>query len=211
MKGSRSASTWREQVARKLTAREKVALAAAGLSVVLFVFGRWVAVPFFRFVTGAPERIESRLTVLKAYQEVAARSPELKRESRALDDALREHQTFFLPGEKPPLAAAALERRLKELAATVGLNIVSQKILKQKKEEFSVEIPVQIVATGSIGNFRDFMVLLQAEEMYIGINDVAFRSLSRRQARRGSQGAGREKYLQATMTVAGFIPAPEGT
>jgi len=198
-------------VARKLSSREKAALAAAGLAVVLFLFGKWAAVPFLRFVSGAPERIESRLAELKVYQDVVARGPNLESESRALDAALEEHRVFFLPGEKPPLAAAALERRLKELAATVGLNIVSQKILKHRTEEFSVEIPVQIVATGSIDNFRDFIVLLQMEEMYIGVNEMAFRSLARRQVRRGSQGSGREADLQATMTVAGFIPPPDGT
>ena len=62
---SRSASTWRKRVARKLSSREKMALGAAGLAVILFVFGRWAAVPFFRFLSGAPERVESRLTVLR--------------------------------------------------------------------------------------------------------------------------------------------------
>jgi len=198
-------------VARKLSSREKMALAAAGLAVVLFVFGRWAAAPFFRFLSGAPERVESRLTVLKAYQEVVARGPNLGKESRALDAALEKHRVFFLPGEKPPLAAAALERRLKELAAGVGLNIVSQKIIKPRAEEFSVEIPLQIVATGSIGNFRDFILLLQAEKMYVGVNEMSFRSLSRRQSRRGNQGAAREADLQATLTVAGFILPPEET
>lgn len=198
-------------MARKLSSREKMALGAAGLAVILFVFGRWAAVPFFRFLSGAPERVESRLTVLNAYQEVVARGPGLEKENRALDEALEKHRVFFLPGEKPPLAAAALERRLKEMAARVGLNIVSQKIIKPRAEEFSVEIPLQIVATGSIGNFRDFILLLQAEEMFIGVNEMAFRSLSRRQSRRGSQGAGREAGLQATLTVVGFIPPPEGT
>lgn len=188
-----------------------MALAAAGLAVVLFVFGRWAAVPVFRFLSGDPEKIESRLTELNAYQEVVARGPGLERESRALDAALEKHRVFFLPGEKPPLAAAALERRLKELAARVGLNIVSQKIIKPRAEEFSVEIPLQIVATGSIDIFRDFILLLQVEKMYVGVNEMAFRSLSRRQVRRGSQGTGREAGLQATLTVAGFIPPPEGT
>jgi hypothetical protein len=198
-------------VARKLSSREKMALAAAGLAVVLFVLIKWVAVPSFRFLSGASETTESLLTELIAYQEVVARGPGLKRQNQALDAALEKHRIFFLPGEKPPLAAAALERRLKELAARVGLNIVSQKIIKPREEEFSVEIPVQIVATGSISNFRDFILLLQGEKMYIGVNEMAFRSLSRRQTRRGSQGAGRETDLQATLTVAGFIPPADGT
>lgn len=196
---------------RKLSSREKIALAAAGLAVVLFVLIKWVAVPSFRFLSGASETTESLLTELNAYQEVVARGPGLKRQNQALDAALEKHRIFFLPGEKPPLAAAALERRLKELAAMVGLNIVSQKIIKPREEEFSVEIPVQIVATGSISNFRDFILLLQGENMYIGVNEMAFRSLSRRQTRRGSQGAGRETDLQATLTVAGFIPPADGT
>jgi hypothetical protein len=196
-------------MARKLSGREKTALAAGAMAVVLFVFSRWVAVPLVRFVSGAPERIEAGLTVLEAYQAVVARGPGLEKEDSSLDAALERYSVFFLPGEKPPLAAAALERRLKELAGRVGLKIVSQKILAHRPEEFSIEIPVQIVATGTIENFRDFMVLLQGEEVYIGIEEMAFRSLARRQPRRGSQKPGREGSIQATMTVAGFIP-PRG-
>jgi len=196
-------------MARKISSREKMALAAGAVAVALFVFSKWIAVPVVRFVSGAPEQIEAKLTVLEAYQAVVARGPGLESKNSSLDAALERYSVFFLPGEKPPLAAAALERRLKEFAAEVGLKIVSQKILAHRTEEFSIEIPVQIVATGTIENFRDFIVLLQGEEVYIGIEEMAFRSLARRQPRRASQKPERENSIQATMTVAGFIP-PQG-
>ncbi len=195
-------------MARTWSRREKLALAAAGAATALFLLGRWVFVPFFHFATGADERIEEGVAILRAYQEVAAREEGLRQEDRHLDEVLGEYRTFYLPADTPPLAGAALEARLKDLAEKAGLNIVSGKILGPQKREPFVEIPVQIVATGSIEGFRNFIVLAESSEIYIGIREMNIRALGARQLQRpGSRRRTEGADIQATMTVAGLIPS----
>lgn len=195
-------------MARKWSRREKRALAAAALAGVMFLLGRWVLVPLFQFSSGAGERIDGGLEVLRAYQEVVAREPGLREEDRLLGAALDSYRTFFLPADTPPLAGAALEARLKELADQAGLNIVSGKVLGHQRRDTFVEIPVQIVATGSIEGFRNFVVLAESSEIYIGIREMNIRSLGARQLPRSGQRRRAEGAdIQATMTVAGLIPS----
>jgi Tfp pilus assembly protein PilO len=195
-------------MAKKLKKREKLFLLSGGAALLLFVFIKWVALPVARFASEAPERMQTQAAVLQAYEAVVAREESLKKESAAINKTLAKMDGLLLPGETGPLAAAALQTAVKEIAQQAGLEIVSEKVLKQKDREYFVEIPFQIVAKGSIENFRDFMTAVENAEMHIGVSDVNLRALGRRSTR-GAQ-AKSSKGIQATMTVAGLVSAREG-
>jgi hypothetical protein len=193
-------------MARKLNRREKLALLLAGAALVVFFLARVVAIPVVRFASEAPSRIEEQKAVMLAYRAVVAREESLRKEAAAIEKALAGMQAVFLPGQTGPLAAAELQTEVKEMAEQAGLDIVTEKVLKLKKGEHFDEIPFQIVATGTITHFRDFIALLESAEIHIGITEVNFRSLGRRQPVR--MGRPRTKPgIQATMTVSGFVPA----
>jgi Tfp pilus assembly protein PilO len=196
-------------MARKLNKRERLFLFSGGAALVLFFFFKLLFLPVVRFWSGAPERIEEQTDVLLAYQAVVAREESLKQEAGAIDKALTGLEGVLLPGETGPLAAAELQTEVKEIAEQAGLDIVSEKVLKQRDREYFVEIPFQIVATGSIENFRDFIALLESAETHIGISEVNFRSLGRRQPVRGGGRPKNKRGIQATMTVAGLVPAQD--
>lgn len=194
-------------MARKISSREKRFLAAAAGAVLLFAAGRWLAVPWVRSVTGASEVIGERLAVMEAYQGVIAREGILGQEAGALDTALEEYGAYLLPASAPPLAAAELQNRIKAIADRSGLNIQSEKILAHQAGEFYLEIPVQIVATGKVEQVRDFILLLESAETYIGIGALQLRSLARRRSGRGNPGGTASGEIQATITISGLIPA----
>lgn len=192
-------------MARKLNRRERRFLLLGGAALVVFFLARLVVIPVARFASEAPSRIEEQKAVLLAYRAVVDREESLRKEAAAIEKALAGMQGIFLPGQTGPLAAAELQTEVKEIAEQAGLDIVTEKVLKQKKGEHFDEIPFQIVATGSIANFRDFIALLESAEIHIGITEVNFRSLGRRQPVR--MGRPRAKTgIQATMTVSGFVP-----
>ena len=180
-------------------------LVAAGAATALFFFGKWLVIPFLEFESGAADRIESRMKTLEQYGEYVARKTPLLEEQRELEAALGEYRAALLPSDKPPLAAADLQTRLKALAARAGLNIVSEKILDHREKGAFIEIPLQIVAKGSIANLRDFIVLLESADVLIEIEEINLRALSRRQPPRGRATGGKGEEVQATMTVAGLI------
>ncbi len=110
---------------RKIGKRERMFLLAAAAATALFLSGKWLVIPFLQFESGAADRIEDKLEALEKYGEYVARKPLLLEEDRALEAALREYGIALLPSDKPPLAAAALQTRLKELAARAGLERTS--------------------------------------------------------------------------------------
>ena len=189
---------------RKIGKRERMFLLAAAAATALFLSGKWLVIPFLQFESGAADRIEDKLEALEKYGEYVARKPLLLEEDRALEAALREYGIALLPSDKPPLAAAALQTRLKELAARAGLDIVSEKILNHREKGAFIEIPLQIVAKGSIDNLRDFIVSLEEADVLIEIEEINLRALSRRRPPRGGS-----EEVQATMTVAGLISSGE--
>ena len=126
-------------MARKLGKRERMFLFAAGAATALFLSGKWLVIPFLQFESGAAGRIEGKLAILNAYGSVVARKPLLLEEQRELEAALGEYGKALLPSDKPTLAAADLQTRLKELAARFGLNIVSEKILNHREKGAFIE------------------------------------------------------------------------
>jgi hypothetical protein len=190
---------------RKVGRRERMFLIAAGAATALFVSGKWLVIPFLQFESGSNHRIDSGLKTLEQYGEYVARKTPLLEEQRELEAALGEYGAALLPSDKPPLAAADLQTRLKALAARSGLNIVSEKILSHRERGAYTEIPLQIVAKGSIANLRDFIVLLEGADVLIEIEEINLRALSRRQPPRGRVKGGVAEEVQATMTVAGLI------
>lgn len=193
-------------MARSVTAREKKFLAAAGL-VALFIVGRWLVVPFVGSEAGIAGLIEDKLAVLKSYQNVVARERLLRQEEGELDGALDSYRTFLLPSDTPPLAAAALETRLGDLADRAGIRIVSKKILPHRTRDSFVEIPVQIVAAGTVANVRDFIVFLESAEIFIAVQEMNLSATTRRQVARGGRTPAGQGDIQATITVAGVIPS----
>jgi hypothetical protein len=194
---------------RKIGRREKIFLIAAGAATVLFLSGKWIVIPFLQFESGVAGRIESTLKTLEQYGEFVARKTPLLEERKELEAALEEYGLALLPSDKPPLAAADLQTRLKALAARAGLNIVSEKILDHREKGAFIEIPLQIVAKGSIENPRDFIVLLEGADVLIEIEEINLRALSRRQPPRGRAKGVSGGEVQATMTVAGLISSGE--
>ena len=194
-------------MARKISAREKRFLAAAAGAVLLFAAGRWFAMPWLRSAMGSEEVINERLAVMEAYQGVISREEALGQEAGELAAALEKYGAYLLPASMPPLAAAELQNRIKAIADRSGLNIQSEKILPHQAGEFYLEIPVQIVATGKVEQIRDFILLLESAETYIGIDALQLRALARRRSGRGASGGGTTNQIQATITISGLIPA----
>lgn len=194
---------------RKIGKREKMFLLAAGAATVLFLSGKWLVIPFLQFEYGAADRIKDKLEALEKYGDYVAHKTPLLEEQGELEAALREYGIALLPSDKPPLAAADLQTRLKALAARAGLNIVSEKILNHREKGAFIEIPLQIVAKGSIKNFKNFIVLLEGADVLIEIEEINLRAISRRQSTRGRAKGGTGEAVQATMTVAGLISSGE--
>lgn len=157
------------------------------------------------------ERLLAEKTrVIAAYRQAVGRESALQAEAAAVTAAISGFEEALLPGATPPLAAADLQTRLKQLADRAGLKIQSEKILAHIKREPYLEIPVQIVATGDIRTIKDFLVAVEASPVFIAVQEVSLRSVKRQARIVETRTPAEMNDLQASMTLACLIRAEGG-
>jgi general secretion pathway protein M len=147
--------------------------------------------------------------VIAAYRQTVGREGALRSEAEQLATGIARYEEALLPGATPPLAAADLQTRLKQLADRSGLRIQSEKILPHVQRDAYLEIPVQIVANGDIRTIKDFLVALEASPVFIGVKDVSL-GAAKRQARIMEARPPDSHELQASMTLVGLLRAGGG-
>jgi Tfp pilus assembly protein PilO len=188
-----------------VSARERLFLLAAVAAVGLY-FGARPLLPRLAALGPRSERLlQEKYTVLNAYRQAVGRESALIAESEATEARIGAHEQALLPGSTPPLAAADLQTRLKQLAERAGLKIQSEKILAQVKRGAYLEIPVQIVANGEIRNLKDFIVAAEASPVFIAVQEMSLRSVKRRQFVPETRTYTDVNDMQASMTLAGLI------
>lgn len=193
-------------MAKAISRRERVFLAVGVTALLLFFFGRFYLVKAVEFQARARKQIPEKTKVLTAYRAAVGREAGLEAEAAALAAELKSYERALLPSAAPPLAAADLQTRLKELADRAGLKIQSEKILAHVRRQAYTEIPVQIVAGGEIRNLRDFIVAVDRSEVFIAVQDLTLRSVKRRQFVPESRSYLDVSEIQASITLVGLIP-----
>jgi general secretion pathway protein M len=168
-------------VARAISRRERLFLLAALAALGLYFGARPLLPRLAQLAPGSEKLYEEKVGVLEAYRQAVGREGGLNAESRDLESRIAAHEEALLPGATPPLAAADLQTRLKQLADRAGLKIQSEKILAHVKRDAYLEIPVQIVANGEIRNLKDFVVAVEASPVFIAVHEMSLRSVKRRQ------------------------------
>jgi Tfp pilus assembly protein PilO len=197
-------------VARALSGRERVALLAAAAALALYFFGRPLLPRLADVGPRAERMLAEKTTVLAAYREAVGREGALTAEAAELAEKIAAHEEALLPGATPPLAAADLQTRLKQLAERSGLKIQSEKILAHVKHDAYLEIPVQIVANGDIRNVKDFIVALEESPVFIAVKEASLRTVKRRQFVPETRGYTDVTDIQASLTLVGLIRGERG-
>lgn len=193
-------------MARELSARERRFLLAGAAALALFLALRLVGGRLPDLGLRARRLLPEKTAVLLAYREAVGREAALEQEAERLGRELESYREVMLPSATPPLAAAELQTRLKELADRAGLRIQSEKILPHARRESFLEIPVQIVANGDIKNLRDFIVAVESGETFIAIKEMSLRSAKRRQFVPETRAYVDLNDIQANLTMVGLIP-----
>ena len=193
---------------RPLTPRERVLVGAAAGAAVLFLASWLVIIPWVRSEASLGGRIEERRLFLADLESVVAREGGLRERDIVLDEELAKFDGLLLPGDTPPLAAAELQTRIKDLADRAGLKIVSEKILDHREKGTFLEIPVQVTGSGDIANLRDFVVLLESAPVAMDIEELRLRTVKRKNFDAATRKYVEVSEIQATVTVSAVLPAP---
>ncbi len=105
----------------------------------------------------------------------------------------------FLSGNKTPVAAAALQKFLKDSASSLKIDVKLERTLSPVETEFYLGIPVEIGFTASTGELKDLLYRINKSPLLLTISEMKIKVTNIRNP----------VDTYTTLIVTGFIKKPE--
>ncbi len=179
----------------RISRREKRLIGVAILAVVLFFSYDYMAdFLYYRPLRIREQIFHERNKLERSELKIQAQSKlkgRLATTRREMDRIKRR----LLPGDKPPIAAARLQRIIEEIARQTNVNITSQKIDKPIEHPSVLEVPVEVVFRCNVGELKNFLYRIESHQKLLNIPKWTIRVPNHRNP----------KEIQVNMTIAGFI------
>lgn len=178
----------------KLRKREKVILAVGGAAALLIIsyhlFQRYED-----FNASAKNRSEAKALYLKKQVEKITEKDVIKAKLENTKKELSELEKGLFSGDKPPVAAAELQKLLKEIAMSLNVEIKSERISTPVETGSYLGIPVEIGFTAPTAKLKDMILRIETSPMLLSISALDVRVMNFKNPTEG----------YAVMTVKGFL------
>jgi len=186
----------------KIDKKRKYFLMAMGfLLVVGAVYRIW---PEMQNIRGTDNNIALKEKQLVKYQRMFQSSDDLEKEISFLKKTLERGESGLLTGKTPALAAADIQKIMREMAEKSQVEIKTVRVLKPKDVGGShyLSIPVQLSISGAIRQLKEFLYQIMASSKYLTVQKVRI-TVRRVRQRRGA--AKQAESVSADITVNGFL------
>lgn len=178
----------------KLRKREKVILAVGG-AVALLIISYHLFQRYEDFNTSAQNRSEAKALYLKKQVEKITEKDNIKAKLENAKKELTELERGLLSGDKPPVAAAELQKLLKEIAMSLNVEIKSERISTPVDMGPYLGIPVEIGFTAPTAKLKDMILRIETSPMLLTISALDVRVMNFKNP----------AEVYAVMTVKGFL------
>ena len=178
-----------------LSRREKILV---GLALAVGVLlGGWTLVlePILERNRSTAELVPAREQVLRQKRELLARRAVITAD---LDATMKRFDTLaegFLTSATPAVAAAELQKLVKDMAAQAKTEVRSERIMPPVDRGELLEIPVEIAVSCEIRQLVDLLARLESASKLLPVQDLKIRVVNLSQP----------KDLLTTLTISGFI------
>ncbi|MBI5788190.1 MAG: hypothetical protein HZA78_04985 [Candidatus Schekmanbacteria bacterium] len=159
--------------------REKTIIWIGGVIILLIIAYRWGITPVMESQAGVRDKLAANSLILAKSNNKIARQKELETQIKTVNGEITLAEKNLLKGETPSLAAAELQKLLKNITNKENVKISSEKIISPQDADEYQKIPVQIALNCLVSDLRK--VLFQIEncptalivaETKIKVNDV---------------------------------------
>lgn len=184
-----------------LSKRERALVAIALLAAVVIAGYLYVVEPIRQRNAQEAELIPVREARLERRRALIAQRAGLATELAEADTRVAAESLRLLQGPTPPLAASELQKLIKDLAATVGVEVRSERVLPTVDRNGLVEVPIEITVAGGIRESVNLLSRIDQTPKLLTVQDFKMRVVS----------LGQPRDLLTTITVAGYLlgtPAP---
>lgn len=179
----------------QLKDREKKFLAILGAIVAIFILVVYVVDPFLENQDTIRQELASKLALLKKSREKVTQIDRLEEEITGLKKYIKIAGTRMLPGKKPSLAAAELQKLLKSIARSSDVNIKQEKIIPAVDLGPYEQIPVQVTFISNATALKEILYKIENHALLLLVPVVKIKVTSTRDP----------KETENTLIVAGLI------
>ncbi|MFQ5874395.1 MAG: type II secretion system protein GspM, partial [Dehalococcoidia bacterium] len=121
-------------------------------------------------------QLEAKMVLLEKYNRILGQRQALEGERERLKTRLALLESKLLRGDKPPLAAAELQKIVKLAAAKAEVDISSERILDPLVRGHYTEVPVEINVKCSVTRLTRFLFEIENSPRYLSVRELNVRA-----------------------------------
>lgn len=178
----------------KVNEREKRFLIIGGLvgaAIIIFHLFSWYA----DLRNELKDFSDAKFFKLEKQLEKISEKEELEKQLKAVKQQLERYERTFLKEDKPPVAAAALQKILKDIASSLAIEVKLERTLSPVDTDIYLGIPVEIGFTASTGKLQKLLYKLRTSPILLTVSEIKIRVTN----------ISRPKDIYTTLVVTGFI------
>jgi hypothetical protein len=178
----------------KVNEREKRFLmfgAVAVVLIILFHAGSW----YSDMKRNTEELSASKILVLEKQLNKISQKTSFEKKFKSVKLELDRQEKEFLRGGKPPVAAATLQRSLKEMASLLNIDVKQERTLNPVDADVYLGIPVEIGFQATTAELKKLLVSLRQSSYLLIVSEMKIRVTNIR----------KPVDVYTTLVVTGFI------
>lgn len=178
-----------------LSRRERVVV-GAGAVVALVVGGHLLlAEPILTRARSAEAAVPAREATLERRRLLIAQRQRLTHDLAGVTARLDVESARLLHGPTPPLAASELLGIAKDLLAAANVDVRSERVLAASDQQGLLEVPIELTFVAGVRDTAAALVRLERTDRLLTVKSLRIRVA----------GAGQERDLLTTLTLAGYL------
>jgi hypothetical protein len=181
----------------KVSRRDKKVLMFGGLIallIILFRFFTW----YGDMMEGVSSVSDAKVSLLNKQMTKLSEGEELQKQFDASKQDFDRQNTALLKGDKTPVAAAELQRILKEMASSLRIDVNLERALTPVDYDFYLGIPVEIGFIANTDKLSSMLSLIKRSPVLLSVIDMKIRVTN----------VNNPTNVNATLQVMGFIEKP---
>lgn len=158
----------------KISRREKKVLLIGGIIAILLIsyqFFGW----YKDFRSSIKEYSEAKRFNLERQLNRISGKAVLEERFKTTDAELKEIEKGLLPGDKPPLSQAELQRLLKEMALSLNIEIKTEKTLTPVEAGPYIGVPVEIGFIATTAKLKDMLYKIKTSTYLLAVSEMNVR------------------------------------
>lgn len=182
----------------KINEREKKFLIYGGI-IVLLIIGYNIFSWYEDMKQGVKDLSDARSMMLQKQLNKIAEKDDIQKQAVLIKREIERQEKAFLRGDKPPVAAAALQRILKDTATSLNVDVKQERTLNPVETDIYLGIPVEIGFKATTRELKDLLYKLRTSTFLLTVAEIKIRVTN----------ISRPEDIYTTLVVTGFIKKPE--